>query len=191
MTPKATEARLKYLEKASECLLVSCPALSAHIRAEYDAISWENDDGTPSQAPLRSCNACGNILIPGWSCNKVKQKRAAGARQRKAKIQGEAHRSSEISCRMCGVVTFIEILKSSQEVPKLPIGPKRRLHAYESILRSDSPSAQQPLAMDAKAPSRKRKTTKSRLQAMLADQKLTASSKGKTFGLDLVDLMQS
>ena len=184
MLSTSISARLNYLDKASKRLLVSSPAISAYLQSERNATSDEVD-GVVSTTSNRSCNACGNILIPGWSCVQVKPaKKSHGGR--KSRSQKLSREQRKLRCSMCHAITTFEPEKAAQAKNDLKPSPK----THKSKANTAPTTTPQPKADDMRTSNRRARSKKSTLQSMLADQKKREVELPKGFGLDLMDLMQ-
>ena len=183
------EIRIKYLEKAAECLMVSSPAISAHIRAERNATLYNGEvDNSISLDSLQSCNACGAILIDGWSCKRVKtltkyMAAVPPTRQRRSQLQ-----TKKLSCSTCGAVTVTQAGKPSKRTLRYSATHEKTL---PKAIENDGPSATlQPKQTEFKTAHRRARNKKSSLKSMLTEQKNDMSKTSGALGLDLMDLMQ-
>ena len=179
MVSTPTSARLEHLEAASRCLLVSSPAISAYLQSELNATSNERDE-VVSKRSNRSCSACGNILVLGWSCERV-------GSARKIEIEGKVE--YRLRCSKCNAIMAFKAERFQQRNK----GKKSEcdtLDLHKSKTRSATIIVSQPEAKDIKTSNRRSRSKKTTLQSMLADQKKTEVARPKGFGLDLMDLMQ-
>ena len=187
MVSTSISARLKYLDNASKCLQVSSPAISAHLQSERNITSDEVDD-VASKRIDRSCNACGNVLIPGWSCERV---RAANKSQegRKSRSHNLAYRQRKLRCSMCTGITTVDAERAPQAKKDLK-STYDPTETHKGKAKTAPTFTPQPKADDIRNSNRRARSKKSTLQSLLADQKKTEVEKPKGFGLDLMDLMQ-
>lgn len=190
MVSNSTEARLKYLDTASKFLLVSSPALSAHLQAERDSTLHDGENEMNSSTCHRSCNACGTILIPGWSCKALRDARNLRNSHLKAHSKGSHPQLKRLRCSTCGAVSNFEIDGQQQTELKTSDQPVAN-HAVNSRKTNTYTIAPlQSKTNNVKVSNRRARSKKSSLQSMLADQKKADSDKPKRFGMDLADLMQ-
>lgn len=71
---EAVLAGLGHLEHSSRILLTTSPALSAYLACQKNIISSAEKIPNHGHASNKQCQACGNALIPGWSCRKSRPK---------------------------------------------------------------------------------------------------------------------
>ncbi|KAI9770585.1 MAG: hypothetical protein M1840_003176 [Geoglossum simile] len=210
MAPDSVVARLRYLDGAAHLLSVESPAVSAQLLSQYNTTASENELN-PSDARKRSvCGACGNIMVPGWTCN-VRSQRSG--RKKGSKRSLEKRRSSRsqktgpssvpgangiemnelemvYECRVCGRAT-------RQTLPKNP-PPRRPARNTSPItgplapakhLGADAIEPPKPAAANASSKKRAKARKQGGLQALLAKRKEVAEQTAD-FGLDLMDLMK-
>jgi hypothetical protein len=191
MISPSTDARLRYLEIASQCLLVSSPAISAHLQAERNSTLDEGDNETNTSRSHRSCNACGTILIPGWSCKAIE-----GVRQSRAGHTKPRQQVKMLLCSACGAMAVDNRLRKTDRPQKPSTESRTSNKAPDTraidgrIPNENSIASLQSKTTHVKASNRRTRNKKSTLQSMLADQKKADSEKPKGFGMDLTDLMQ-
>ena len=188
MISSSSSAQLNYLENASQRLLVSSPAVSAYLQSERNA-TLDKVDEVVSKGSNRSCNACGNIMIPGWSCERVKPVKGSqgGGKNRS---YSRLHELRKLRCSMCNAITTVEAEEPPQANKDLN-STNSPAETHKDRASSVPTTTPQQKANDMKTSNRRARSKKSTLQSMLADQKKTEVEKPKGFGLDLMDLIQS
>ena len=65
------DAMQSFLDKASELLMVSSPAISSLLVANHAQASSVPRYHNCPRSQMRRCKACGTALVPGWSCKKM------------------------------------------------------------------------------------------------------------------------
>lgn len=204
MALTAASLRNKYLQDASHSLLASSPSVSAHLQSSRLRLTEESRETGERRkgriAPV--CEACGNILIIGWSCKR--QYRDSGRRTSREprKCRGREVHSQKVSCDLCRAVTTLSVQKLPNVTEKrieTYSRPNSKQPAYEPTPPGPTDSSQDPALPQTKNPtavshpsaSRKARSKKSSLQALLGNQsRPTASSNAKP-GLDLMDFMKT
>ena len=177
--------RSSFLHEATHLLAVSSPSASASLGAARDRLIRDTEVEVPAKEwdMLRreTCGACGNLMIPGWSCrisNSTQSKRRA---KRKANDTGIADTSLVYHCLRCNRKT--EQMLQSQA--------RRHMKKKKSLTdpRSETTSAPKKenvveVPKTANASSKQRqKARKGGLQAMLEKNKTQTSNPG----FDLMD----
>lgn len=192
ITSRNTEHRVNHLEKAAKSILVTSPAVSAHILAQRNATLNDQENESLFKGSFQSCSACGNAMIPNWSCKPVKPAYSI-RRGAKSNTDDRSRHQRKLQCSMCNTITILD-KESSQ-----PAKPKAANYSNQHTTASGAPPSlsstmrSQPNAIANKTSttSRRARAKKSSLQSLLADQKKTGSNKkAGGFGLDLTDLMQ-
>ena len=187
MISSSSSAQLNYLENASQRLLVSSPAVSAYLQSERNA-TLDKVDEAVSKRSNRSCNACGNILIPGWSCERVKPvKESQGGGKRRS--YSRLREPRKLRCSMCNAITTIEAEETPQANKDLN-STYSPVETHKNEANSAPSIMPQQKANDMKTSNRRARSKKATLQSML-DQNKTETEKPKGFGINLMDLMQS
>ncbi|KAF2719132.1 hypothetical protein K431DRAFT_287012 [Polychaeton citri CBS 116435] len=198
-----TMRRLDYLRLASDHMLVRVPSLSGYLRAECSKVATKKDSAI-SIADKPVCRACGNTLIPGWSCRtrSLEEKRPSRSAKRERHVR-------LLQCNMCDSTLRVEqdrkaerkhFTVQTQDTGRPPavrsdvmIEPKAAATASaEPRERMNTPEIRQDLKQpSALANSRRARNKKASLQAMLAKSKpSTPTSGGKGLGLDLGDFLK-
>lgn len=181
-------ARAIYLQNAAHLLAVSSPTASAFIGSARNQLfqDFETDATTTtkeSEALHRNtCRACGNVMIPGWSCT-IQGKSRSKQRGRKQDAKTNETATKIIySCSRC---------QRETEQP-VPAQPRRHLKRLKNVTSTEptavagvpSKDAESKAPKTANASSKQRqKARKGGLQAMLAKNKTQSSNQG----LDLMD----
>lgn len=192
------EPRLKFLKESAHLLALTSPVTSAQLGSEHDRLllSEELDLHASKKdwdAHRREmCGACGNLMIPGWSCNVfhessrlIQKKTKAGTKQ-----LPKAEKSIVYQCLRCHRKTVQTLPTRPPKHVKLS-GEKVKIQAPSVVVVKESKAKDSNVAKSVNASSKQRAKARkqSGLQAMLAKSK-TQSSSGSGFGLDLMDLMQ-
>ncbi|KAF1911880.1 hypothetical protein BDU57DRAFT_90407 [Ampelomyces quisqualis] len=184
------EARASYLHEAAHLLGISSPSASAFLGSAYNKLLQDAELEVPAKAldahRREICGACGNLMIPGWSCE-IKNKPPKGettVRNQKVKCGGLPKASPSIvyCCSRCHRKT--EQTLQSQ--------PRRRVRKAKSLVVTQANTAtsdatnedevKKPRGVNASSKQRQ-KARKGGLQAMLEKNKSQNSSQG----LDLMD----
>jgi hypothetical protein len=196
------EARLRFLEQASETLAVSAPTVASFIRASKREAATLHEAETSS--PGNICNACGQLLLVGWSCEVVRSREHRQTRQQR--ISGATSTTKCVQCSACGTENSIEhhrrrkvdaskVLKQAKEVkPETAVPAKQPTPAISqepTPVPSTQPSKEPtPEVTQAKpAVRRKARGKNASLQALLASKKPEAP-KPSGYGLDFMDFMK-
>jgi RNase P subunit RPR2 len=204
-------SRLRYLDGAAHLLSVASPAVSAQLLFQYNKIASENELDSSDARKRSVCGACGNIMVPGWTCHVRSQstgsKRVSKKSLRKRRSSGRPRTTAPGSvpgaggsemkglemvyeCRVCGRAT-------RQTSPKKP--PSRRPARNTAPMTSPSTPAKhlgvdamespRPASTNASSKRRAKARKQGGLQALLAKRKEGVEQTGD-FGLDLMDLMK-
>jgi DNA-directed RNA polymerase subunit RPC12/RpoP len=183
-------SRSSYLQEAAHLLAISSPAASAFLGSARNRLIGDTESDVPAKEwdALRreSCGACGNLFVPGWSCEvsttpKSQQVKSKG--KSKASNPG-ASASMVYHCLRC---------RRKTEQPLQP-PPRRQLKKSKAIATTQLPIIAGKLLIqeDTKTPKtanasskQRQKSRKGGLQAMLEKNKSQTSKQG----LDLMDFM--
>jgi hypothetical protein len=190
MATPAVELRAKFLQDAAHLLAASSPSAAAFLGAARDRLV---DDAALDLAPkerdaLRRecCGACGNLMVPGWSCRVSHRAQAANGGAASKDVAKRAARPDKLlvyTCLRCQRETLQTLqLKSPRHVAR-----KRKVVSAQPALPVKTPVEDDDgkVAKSANASSKQRKKArKGGLQAMLEKSKAQNSSQG---GLDLMD----
>jgi len=182
----ALVSQARFLDNASQELIASSPIVSSYLskasNVVYDSIK---SPGAPSRLS-RSCNACGTILLAGWSSSSVSDGKRSKPRS--------YNKTTLLRCSQCNATTTF----SSQR-------RRRNYHIKkEPLFKPDIPSntvldstgfiaqSRNHLvgAMKANA-SRKARSKKSSLHSLLSNSKITPAKLSNRPGLDLMDFMKT
>lgn len=201
MVSTDSDARLRFLEQASETLSVTAPAVSSHLRTSRReaALSY----GVESETSGNVCSACGRELLLVWSCEPL---RCASHKQtRQQRISGDGRVTRCVECSTCGTENLIKVQKRAKpqtakaSYPVQKRNPSSALpketHVPEPqpdpvpVLPSPPAKEQTPDATQPKPTARRKARGKNAsLQALLANKKEAPRSSG--FGLDFMDFMK-
>jgi hypothetical protein len=202
MVSTGEQARLRFLEQASETLAISAPIVSSHIRASKRDSSSLNEAGTAASGNV--CVACGQLLLVGWSCESVRSVKPKQTRQQR--ISGHTSTVKCVQCSACGTETTIQHHRRpkkptpnpSKSVSEARTGttvlserPTPTTISEETPVASPLPSKEQmPEVTQAKSTARRKARNKNAsLQALLANKK-PETPKASGFGLDFMDFMK-
>ncbi|KAF2798320.1 hypothetical protein K505DRAFT_233514 [Melanomma pulvis-pyrius CBS 109.77] len=193
------QSRLDFLKEAAYLIAIPSPTTSAALGTARDKLLEQHD--ADLEAPNKEwhalrrevCGACGNLMVPGWSCEVTHQTRSKKLGKRKTKDALKPSNRPEkdvvYTCSRC----------HRRTVQTLPPRPSR--HAQQStgaidtrnIIDAFTPrekgvEATSAVIKSANASSKQRKKTrKGGLQALLDKSKTQTSG---SLGLDLMDFMQ-
>jgi len=204
MVASEVEARLRFLEQASEALTVSAPNVSSFIRASKREVAISHEVETP--IPENVCNACGQLLLVGWSCEVVRSGKHRQTRQQR--ISGNTSITKCVQCSACGTENMIQHHKrQKKDALKLPSQIKET--KPETVVTAKQPTpaiiteqTPVPSPLPSKEPTptpevtqakptvrRKARGKNASLQALLASKKPEAP-KPSGYGLDFMDFMK-
>ncbi|KZF21527.1 Rpr2-domain-containing protein [Xylona heveae TC161] len=74
-------ARLRYLQETAHALALTSPVVSARLLSQYQDVAFHNDLRLPDSLKRDYCHGCGNIMIPGLSCQ-LQVENAQAAKER-------------------------------------------------------------------------------------------------------------
>jgi RNase P subunit RPR2 len=184
-----TEARARFLQEAAYILAVSSPTTAAFLGRARNKLVEDAELEIPSKEAdtyRRSiCNACGNIMIPGWSCKISNHLPGEGPTKKdsnKSKNPPKLEKSIRYTCLMCHRETNQALRqKARRKNKKSTPAPDT-----EPVSASKKPAREvdnAPKTLNASSKQRQ-KARKGGLQAMLDKKKSQDSGNG---GLDLMD----
>ncbi|KAF2255672.1 hypothetical protein BU26DRAFT_5495 [Trematosphaeria pertusa] len=195
MANNPSELRLRFLKQAAHLLTVPAPTAAAALGAAHDQLLTADDQdlGAPKKDwdALRRevCGACGNVMVPGWSCQVSHRSRPE---DKKAKPSEEPRLRQEDMVYLC-LRCDCKTIQPLQTRPPKHIGKSK---AGKNRVTSPEPETrelrddQSKVTKSANATSKQRKKArKGGLQAMLEKNRTQSSGKGG-LGLDLMDFMQ-
>jgi hypothetical protein len=202
MVSTEVEARLRFLEKASEAMAVTAPTVSSFMRAsKREAASYHEIESTGSG---NVCSACGQLLLIGWSCETVRTGEHKQTRQQR--ISGKTTTTKCVQCSACGTENTFQHHKRRRPTASKPpskvkvASPETAVLAEQPIpttLPEQTPAAS-PLRSKEQTPEitqakptvrRKARNKNASLQALLANKKPDAP-KASGYGLDFMDFMK-
>jgi len=201
MAPTVPDARTRFLDQAADTLAVTAPVVSSYIRATKR--SAEPSQDLQSAAFENVCNACGQALLVGWSCEPVRS--AEHKRTRQQRISGNDPITKCVRCSACGNESMITRSKKPKtakstnpsQVTDAPVPlPARKKNDTPTPLPDlvpmpvPAPKEKTPEPPQAKpAARRKARGKNASLQALLANKKPVAP-KSSGYGLDFMDFMK-
>lgn len=181
------ERRSSFLQEAAHLLAVSSPTTSAFLGAAQDRL-FEDAEIELSQKELDAlrrgfCGACGNPMIPGWSCKVAHQASKKTKRdEKRTKDATQLAKHILYTCLRCERQTVQSVQarpakhvrksapqKASQPVPV----PKEQTKEATKVVKSVNASSKE-----------RKKARKGGLAAMLEKSKSQSSTQG---GFDLMD----
>ena len=179
-------------------MLVSSPTVSAHLQtARATTVVDEMPDSMLRAEMIPACNACGNLLIDGWSCQRLTSTSKESKRRRK--IQGTAKKhheamSYQLRCSLCKALTTVRpptpfIKPSLKDSRPLTVpGLDRTAPSVTAVSRALPTKASE---TSASSSSRRVRGKQSSLQALLAGQKRPPPPASTKAGLNLMDFMKT
>jgi hypothetical protein len=184
------EARASYLREAAHLLAISSPSTSAFLGAAQNKLLQDAEIALSSKvldAHRREiCGTCGNLMIPGWSCE-IENKARTGRTKVHSKDPKPGDAPTASSC-----IIYHCLRCHRRTVQALQSQPRRHLNKAKSLVIPQSNTAasdttreddtKKPRAVNASSKQRQ-KARKGGLQAMLEKNKSQSSSQG----LDLMD----
>lgn len=190
MADRLINLRLRFLDDASKRLLGSSPAISAHLQTVRESIIGdEGDDHQPS--PISTCVACGNLLLPGWSCESLSN--TSGKRTRKERLGRKAtgRRRVKFRCHRCNSTTTTvgAMLSLKSQKPREAPPSSGGVTSTPAIANSAN-TALSSKDLPRSSPRKRPRTKKSTLQSMLANRKPAEPQVLQGFGLGLMDIMK-
>lgn len=217
MSSPFVSARLHYLSASARLLSRAAPTTSAVLEAEYDGLVRAQGLKPSAARDREVCNACGNILVPGRSCQVRLRPKQQSANEKSAreeirknarKVKQSTAKTAAVrkmlvySCKRCQHETRFNLQtppKTKATITKsgarahetLPTTPAENSRLNAMTSRAVQP---QPAEVKASANAASKQRAKARkqgsLQAMLAKSKAetTAAPSGSNF--ELMDFMK-
>jgi hypothetical protein len=185
----AVDSRAEYLSAAADVLLTSSPAVAAHLRSVRQEVA-AGDDGKSAQQSGSICSACGETLIPGWSCTLV-GKDENQARRLESLKQRPQTKTVRMKCSRCNTISTVTSTKP-------PRDGQKRTKTATTVSITDAmttsglaPSRSEPSSTLASTivVGRKARGKKSSLQALLAGQQ-SGAKPSVTTGLNISDFIK-
>ncbi|KAF2266963.1 hypothetical protein CC78DRAFT_99895 [Lojkania enalia] len=196
-TADSLESRLKFLKEASYLLAIPSPATAAFFGAERDRLLISHDADLESSRKAwdalcrEVCGACGNLMVPGLSCDVTRETRKEKLPERRKKdTLKQSTRSDKVmvySCSRCNRNTVQPLYTM------MPNHLRKTTHgsAVQSIDSTAKKDDSGKVSKSANANSKQRaKSRKGGLQAMLAKSKAPPLGQVGGLGLDLMDFMK-
>jgi RNase P subunit RPR2 len=183
-------SRASYLQEAAHLLAVSSPTASAFLGSARNRLveETESEIATKERDALRreTCGACGNVFIPGWSCE-VSNKPKTQQKSHKAKSMGNTAdfpTTTIYDCLRCGRQTEQTLQTKARRQLKKSKTPVAIQSSITTSIRMKEDDSKTPKTANASSKQRQR-TRKGGLQAMLEKNKSQKASQD----LDLMDFM--
>lgn len=190
-------SRASFLKDAAYLLSARAPAASATIGAarikllETDELESTKFSAKDEEAMRReTCGACGNLMVPGWSCSitQVPHQTGTGTSKKQKLGQPRRHETDIIyTCLRCNRETKQPL--SWKNPARISKTKNKRITTADSAARRDGSQREDAakVVKSVNASSKQRaKARKGGLQALLSQSKTQDKSKG----LDLMDFMQ-
>lgn len=178
-----TELRAKFLQEAAHLLAIPSPTTAAFLGNACNKLIEDAEVGISSKETdtfRRSiCVACGNVMIPGWSC-KVSNRDKRKSIGKKPSVPEKSVRYTCLRCQR-------ETRQTLQRRPRKQV--KRSQSLLDTVTTSAAPTTAKkeddaaPKTINASSKQRQR-ARKGGLQAMLDKKKTQDSGTG---GLDFMD----
>ncbi|ORY13744.1 hypothetical protein BCR34DRAFT_480635 [Clohesyomyces aquaticus] len=193
--------RLKFLKEAAHLISIPSPAVSATLGAEYDKLLLLQDADLQAtkkewDAHRREiCGACGNLMVPGWSCE-VSPEKIVPDKVDKDKTKSPSKRLS----RQGKAMAYSCLRCHRRTVQSLPPRPPKHLNRNPSQIpeavpdretMKARPADQSRVAKSTSSNSKQRaKARKGGLHAILGKSKTQNSAQQGGLGLDLMDFLK-
>jgi len=190
MATNRRHTRLQYLHRASEMLQTSSPPISAFLQSTRSKEASEVGEVPPPDERSRACNACGTLLVIGWSCSTDRRRPGALSRTQRSRTKrphAVQTKDVKLRCSVCNATTVV----SSEKPPKAcrHSSSKVQVEPPQTVTESVPTASGAYDKASTQAANRKARTKKSNLQAMLASQRAAGSGSNKP-GLNLMDFMK-
>ncbi|KAK0944204.1 hypothetical protein LTR29_004336 [Friedmanniomyces endolithicus] len=190
----AASARIEFLQNAADLLTVSSPAASAHLRSSRHQVADDHGVERPKDGG-KVCIACGNVLLPGWSCKIIThdEKRARLPIANRKPGPRPDVKTLRLQCSLCNAITTLQSDKPRR------ISKKASSKSISTLEITQEPKCLLPSSAHVHSPklantaaSRKTRGKKTSLQALLAasQQQQRNSQPIVKRGLDLMDFMK-
>lgn len=199
MADVAAEAKLRFLHASAHLYSVTAPATSAQLMLQGHIERAGNTRPTNIYESSSACQACGTILIPGWTsktsrvdkgASKVANPEAGAKKHAKGKLSPHLVKYVRVKCLACHRFEDTPLQKSKTNSNSEKAKATSRTTVSSDPKPNLDPESES-LDKPPKASKRRERARKhkSGLQAMLEKSKAsTAPSAG--FGLELLDLMK-
>jgi hypothetical protein len=184
------QLRARFLQEGAHLLAVSSPTAASFLGSARNRLIEDAELDIPSKevdAFRRSvCGACGNVMIPGWSCrvsNRTQTKTPSTKDKSSTKEPTKQEKNTTYTCLRC----HRETQHTLQPKPRRQTRKSRTLLDTKTVSTSDSSTKKVddivPKTVNASSKQRQ-KARRGGLQAMLEQSKKQNSSTG---GFDLMD----
>lgn len=201
MASPAVNARLNFLAASAHLYSSAAPATSAHLMLECKKVATGNDMEMKETEPKPACNACGTILVSGWTSRTfiAGPRRSKKPRTKRRKgVQGVASKLVISKCLVCRRSTKTQLTAATKSgVGGTRNSGSRHLPSEASLPTEATPKATDPAGQETHKPPSANLSSKKRakarkqggLQAMLEKSK-TTETLSSGLGLELMDLMK-
>jgi phage FluMu protein Com len=212
-----TTAAQKHLQAISDVLLSTSPHASAFLAHQLQQSKLPPTPSSHPNAVPDNCRACGNALIPGWSCT-VSQRRLPEI-SKKSKTKSKAAKKPAIprityidfKCTLCNSVNTVKsdtqaparrsksnksLLESKPTIATMPVQIQTTTSTKPIAITTATPSPAPSAAVSSSSEQtrgaadkkRNRKQKLGGLQAMLAKSKAPSTA---TKAFDFMDFMKT
>lgn len=199
MADVEAEAKLRFLYASAHLYSITAPATSAQLMLQAHIEKAGKTRPKIINESSSACQACGTILIPGWTsstsrldkrASKVSNPKAGAKKHARGKFAPIAGKYIRVKCLACHRFEDTPLQKSKTS------SNAEKAEATSRTTRSSDPKPNlelesTPLDKPLKASTRRERARKhkSGLQAMLQKSKSPAAP-SSGFGLELLDLMK-
>ncbi|KAK5112624.1 hypothetical protein LTR62_003939 [Meristemomyces frigidus] len=195
--PMEEAARNRHLSAASDLLIISSPQLSSYLQMQ--TLQNRSQSGIlQTKAEGDICLACGTKLLPGWSCKVLRQVSKGGKPRRNDGLSLGA-KMRKVQCFRCNTISSLSrgpwrprdlSGKLARHVPTattttVPDGTEPATTTIPAGV------AKPALSEVASSSSRKARSKKSSLQALLGNRVPAPGSGKAKYSLGLEDFMKS
>lgn len=200
MSDVATQAKARFLDSSARHYVSSYPATSAHLMLQRNLTTAGSAMPVRGKESKGVCQACGTILIPGWSSRtsivshgvSKRELPKSGSKSRfRSKISSLPAKRMKVECLICYRFEEIPLQSSRLETAGRPQRSEDYLALSEKPDTGFSSQVQdtKPVTMTTSSKQRARARKQGGLQALLNESK-TSTSHSSGSGLDLLDLMK-
>ena len=192
---------MRFLDQAADVLAVTAPTVSSYIRSTKRNADPSQDLETESHENV--CNACGQTLLIGWSCEQVRTCEHRQTRQQR--MSGNDTTTKCVKCSACGTESMMHQKKKPKTTKSsTPLQATKSTAGLPARKKNDTTAPlPDPVPMPAPTPKektpeppqakpaarRKARGKNASLQALLANKKPEAP-KSSGYGLDFMDFMK-
>jgi RNase P subunit RPR2 len=126
-----TEARAHYLCEAVQLLAISSPSASAFLGSARNKLLQDAEIQLSAKAleahRREVCGACGNLMIPGWSCELKSKPRTRNSKVRKQKPKA----GQNLDTSPCVVYHCLRCHRKTEQT--LQSQPRRHMNTTKSL----------------------------------------------------------